>query len=124
MPKTRESKIRANAKYDSTHCTGLYLKFNNGTDSDILEKLSSVPNRQGYIKSLIRQDIGTCSVPKQTDSVPVSAHKKMSLNTIYKFLQKQADMQQDKYDGVYDLLNALTGKLMGYTPGESYPYLQ
>lgn len=75
MPKTRESKIRANAKYDSTHCTGLYLKFNNGTDSDILEKLSSVPNRQGYIKSLIRQDIArTFSVPKQTDSVPVSTN--------------------------------------------------
>lgn len=70
MPKTRESKIRANAKYDSTHCTGLYLKFNNGTDRDILEKLSSVPNRQGYIKSLIRQDITrTCSVPNLVEAL-------------------------------------------------------
>jgi hypothetical protein len=69
------SQIRANAKYDSTHCTGLYLKLNKETDKDILEKLSSVPNRQGYIKSLIRQDLSrTCSVPKQTDSVPVSSN--------------------------------------------------
>ena len=108
------------AKYDSQHCKGVYLKLNVKTDSDILEKLASVPNVQGYIKSLIRQDIGsvhdTDSVPEQTDSAPVSAHKKMSLNAIYKFLQEQADMQQDKYDGIYDLLNALTGKLMGYTP--------
>ena len=52
-----ESRIRANAKYDSTHCTGLYLKLNNETDKDILEKLSSVSNRQGYIKNLIRKDI-------------------------------------------------------------------
>ena len=58
------------AKYDSTHCTGVYLKLNLSTDKDILEKLSSVPNRQGYIKSLIRQDICTGSAPKQTDSVP------------------------------------------------------
>ena len=64
------------AKYDSVHCTGLYLKLNLKTDSDILEKLSSVPNRQGYIKSLIRQDIGTCSVPKQTASVPIHTNER------------------------------------------------
>ena len=52
------------AKYDKAHCTGLYLKLNNGTDSDILEKLSSVPNRQGYIKDLIRADIAK-SAPKR-----------------------------------------------------------
>lgn len=45
------------AKYDNAHCTGIYLKFNQGTDSDILEKLASVANRQGYIKQLIREDI-------------------------------------------------------------------
>lgn len=53
----RESTKRANAKYDKTHCTGVFLKLNIGTDADILEKLNSVPNRQGYIKQLIRQDI-------------------------------------------------------------------
>ena len=64
------SKIRANAKYDSTHCTGVYLKLNLSTDKDILEKLSSVPNRQGYIKALIRKDIGSVPV---FDSVPESS---------------------------------------------------
>ena len=58
---TSDSKLKAIAKYDKAHCTGVYLKLNNETDKDILEKLSSVPNRQGYIKQLIRNDIS--SVP-------------------------------------------------------------
>ena len=71
----KESKVKANAKYDKTHTTGLYLKLNKKTDADILEKLASVPNTQGYIKQLIRHDI-TSSVPTSsvpdTGSVPVS----------------------------------------------------
>lgn len=64
----RESKVRANAKYDKTHTTGVFLKLNNETDKDILERLSSVPNRQGYVKQLIRDDIArTCSVPKKAE---------------------------------------------------------
>ncbi len=35
----------------------LTLKLNKETDSDVLEKLASVDNMQGYIKNLIRQDI-------------------------------------------------------------------
>lgn len=54
----------AQAKYDATHCRTYGLKFNLGTDADIIEKLSSVPSMQGYIKQLIRNDITcTCSVP-------------------------------------------------------------
>ena len=33
------------------------MKLNNNTDADIIEKLESVPNRQGYVKAVIRQDI-------------------------------------------------------------------
>ena len=33
------------------------LKLNKNTDSDILEKLESVDNVQGYLKELIRRDI-------------------------------------------------------------------
>jgi hypothetical protein len=52
-----EAKKKANAKYDATHTTQFMVKLNNGTDKDIIEKLESVDNRQGYIKSLIRADI-------------------------------------------------------------------
>lgn len=61
------AQIRANEKYDKVHTTGVYLKLNNETDKDILEYLASVPNRQGYIKQLIRKDM--------EQSVPVLAEE-------------------------------------------------
>lgn len=56
MP-TTEAQRRAKEKYDSNNTTQLKLKLNNKTDADILEKLQSVPNKQGYIKGLIREDM-------------------------------------------------------------------
>ena len=53
----RESKLRANAKYDKQNTTGLYLKLNKNTDIDIIERLSAQENKQGYIKLLIRENI-------------------------------------------------------------------
>lgn len=44
-------------KYDQKNTQRIYLKFNLKTDADILEKLDSVKNKQGYIKDLIRKDI-------------------------------------------------------------------
>lgn len=48
---------QAQARYDKYHTTGFYLKMNNETDKDIIERLDAVSNRQGYIKELIRRDI-------------------------------------------------------------------
>ena len=45
------------ARYDSTHTVSMKFKFNINTDADIIHKLESVANRQGYIKHLIRKDI-------------------------------------------------------------------
>lgn len=45
------------AKYNKTHCKMISLKFHNENDADILQKLSSVPNIQGYIKKAIRESI-------------------------------------------------------------------
>ena len=55
--KSSESRLRANKKYDENHTTKLCLKFNFNTDKDILDKLSAVPSKQGYIKELIRRDL-------------------------------------------------------------------
>ena len=44
-------------KYDRSNTQRIYLKFNLKTDADILEKLDSIENKQGYIKDLIRRDI-------------------------------------------------------------------
>jgi hypothetical protein len=37
--------------------TVITIKLNHRTDADILERLTSVDNRSGYIKQLIREDI-------------------------------------------------------------------
>lgn len=45
-------------KYDKANTVQVKMKLNKKTDKDILKKLSEVPNKQGYIKKLIRKDIG------------------------------------------------------------------
>lgn len=52
-----ESQVKASAKYDAKMTTGLYLKLNKKTDADIIDKLSEVPNKQGYVKQAIRNEI-------------------------------------------------------------------
>lgn len=44
-------------RYDAANTTQVKLKLNDTTDADILARLESVPNVQGYIKALIRADI-------------------------------------------------------------------
>lgn len=45
------------ARYDKENTKQIILKLNLNTDSDILEKLDAVDNKQGYIKELIRKDL-------------------------------------------------------------------
>lgn len=45
------------ARYDAQHTRQIVLKLNRRTDADILRKLDEQPNKQGYIKQLIRADI-------------------------------------------------------------------
>lgn len=52
-----EAQRRAQDKYDRSNTVQVHLKLNLHTDKDILDRLNSVPNKQGYIKDLIRRDI-------------------------------------------------------------------
>lgn len=52
-----EQQKRAQIKYDKANTRQITFKFNLKTDADILEKMDSVENRQGYIKEIIRNDI-------------------------------------------------------------------
>ena len=54
---SKESQYKASKKYDAKMTTGLYLKLNNKTDTDIIDKLNIVPNKQGYVKQAIRNEI-------------------------------------------------------------------
>ena len=51
------AQARASAKYDKANTKQFILKLNKTTDADIMEKLATVGNMQGYIKELIRQDM-------------------------------------------------------------------
>lgn len=62
MPKTTIARRRANAKYDASNTTQVKFKFNNKTDADVIKRLNEVPNKAGYVKSLIRADIKTNQV--------------------------------------------------------------
>ena len=52
-----EAQLKAGYKYDKANTRQIHLKLNRRTDEDVLEKLDSVPNKQGYIKQLIRADL-------------------------------------------------------------------
>lgn len=52
-----EAQIKAQKKYDVENTRQVHLKLNRRTDEDVLGKLDSVPNKQGYIKELIRADL-------------------------------------------------------------------
>ena len=56
MPQT-EAQRRAKEKYDAKNTVQVKLKLNSKTDADIIEKLESVDNKQGFIKELIRNTI-------------------------------------------------------------------
>lgn len=60
----------AQAKYDKTHCKYYSFKLNLENDSDVIDKLASVPSMQGYIKQLIRDDIARTRPGSAPDSVP------------------------------------------------------
>lgn len=51
------NKTEYNEEYDKANTIQIKLKLNIRTDKDILNKLSSVPSKQGYIKQLIRADM-------------------------------------------------------------------
>lgn len=57
MAKTTPAQQRAIDKYDKANTRQIKFKFNIKTDADILEKMDSLENKQGYIKKLIRDDI-------------------------------------------------------------------
>lgn len=59
----RQSAIQS--KYDKVHCRRCNIKLNKETDKDILDLLDSLDNKQGFIKSLIRDYIKNANNIKQ-----------------------------------------------------------
>ena len=53
--KTKESQLRANAKYKAANIKTFSVQFNKTADSDIIDFINSQENKQGFLKDLIRQ---------------------------------------------------------------------
>ena len=80
-------------KYDNTHRRVYGFRLHNEIDKDIIDKLASVPNMQGYIKSLIRNDIARTSC----ESVPVSDH-------VYSLLAEEAEKDGKTIEDITNLI--------------------
>ena len=52
-----DAQKRAVNNYRKRNTTSILLRLFNNTEGDIIAKLESVENKNGYIKELIRQDI-------------------------------------------------------------------
>ena len=52
-----KAQIKASMRYNANNTTVVRMALNNKTDADIIQKLTEVGNKQGYIKELIRKDI-------------------------------------------------------------------
>ena len=55
--KDLEKRALYQAEWDKNNTTRFQVKLNHNTDADILKWLESIPNKQGYIKALIREDM-------------------------------------------------------------------
>lgn len=52
-----QAKNKQQQESDKRNCVQVKFKFTKSTDTDILEWLFALDNKQGYIKRLIREDI-------------------------------------------------------------------
>lgn len=53
----KEQSLTPQARYDARMTKQISLKFNKGTDAEVIAKLESVGNVQNYIRELIKADI-------------------------------------------------------------------
>ena len=68
--KLTEAKREAIKRYDAANTKQIILKLNLKTDADILARLQEVGNTQGYIKTLIREDMAENAARKLRDLNP------------------------------------------------------
>lgn len=57
--KDKSAQVRASMKYSRTHVKQVKMDLNRKTDADIIAYLESLPNVQGYLKQLIRNDMNS-----------------------------------------------------------------
>ena len=79
-----EAKIKAQSRYDKENTKSCVLKLNKKTDTDILEKLNEVSNKQGYIKDLVRKDMRS-----QGDTLSIDSIRLLMLPVVRRYAIKR-----------------------------------
>lgn len=73
------------------------LELRKTLDCDIIEKLESVENRAGYLKSLIRNDItNSCDVELSKNKITTTREKRLALDYLSDLIRKDIAQQQEK----------------------------
>ena len=71
------------------------LELRKTLDCDIIEKLESVENRAGYLKSLIRNDnTNSCDVELSKNKITTTREKRLALSYITELIKK--DIQEEE----------------------------
>ena len=73
------------------------MQLRKSTDSDIIEKLESQENKNGYLKTLIRNDIsGSDGVELLENKITTTREKRIVLSYVTELIKKDI---QEKEDG-------------------------
>ena len=89
--------MKTNSKFDEVKRNGkqYLLQLRKSTDSDIIEKLESQENKNGYLKTLIRNDIsGSDSVELLENKITTTGEKRLVLRYITELIKK--DIQEER----------------------------
>lgn len=98
---TSKSQLKATAKYDKYNTKQVILKLNLNSDADILAKLGSEKNKQGYIKSLVRNDMRSPMDILSLDSIKflllpiIKKYKINSLSVFGSYARNEANATSD-----------------------------
>ena len=87
--------------YDQQHTARVSIKLNTTTDADILEHLDKQPNKQGYIKALIREDIQKEERKMAFTGYIGSDFCSFTLDNIGRLIVTRPDGTEDTYNEEY-----------------------
>ena len=95
----RAYKMKENSKFDEVKRNGkqYLLQLRKSTDSDIIEKLESQENKNGYLKSLIRNDItNSCGVELLENKITTTREKRLVLSYITELIKKDIQEKEEE----------------------------
>ena len=117
-----KSQLKAQYKYDRDNTKQIVLKLNLTSDADILAMLDSQPNKQGYIKNLVRNDMRDYSGVLSLDSIKmlllpvVNKYEITSLSVFGSYARNEANADSDvdilidggNYSGLFEYENMIS----------------